>query len=89
MEVAFRKYLPISLLTIRGENGVLGLIVSGLFSSDALALQIMDGIISLPICLAGFFLLPDLPENTRAFYLKEEVSLHLFISPWRNKLLMI
>ena len=35
--------------------------------------QIMDGIISAPICLAGFFLLPDLPENTRAFYLTESV----------------
>lgn len=33
----------------------------------------MDGIISAPICLAGFFLLPDLPENTRAFYLTENV----------------
>lgn len=29
----------------------------------------MDGVISAPICLAGFFLIPDLPENTRAFYL--------------------
>lgn len=35
----------------------------------------MDGIISLPICLAGFFLIPDLPENTKAFYLNENVSL--------------
>ncbi|KAI0132616.1 major facilitator superfamily transporter [Xylariales sp. AK1849] len=35
-------------------------------------LFIMDGAISLPICIAGFFLLPDLPENTRAFYLNEE-----------------
>ncbi|KAK9422783.1 putative Major facilitator superfamily transporter [Seiridium unicorne] len=34
-------------------------------------LFIMDGIISTPICLAGFFLLPDLPENTKAFYLNE------------------
>ncbi|PSN67048.1 major facilitator superfamily transporter, partial [Corynespora cassiicola Philippines] len=34
-------------------------------------LFIMDGVISAPICLAGFFLIPDLPENTRAFYLNE------------------
>ena len=34
-------------------------------------LFIMDGVISLPICLAGFFLIPDLPENTRAFYLSD------------------
>ncbi|SMR59008.1 unnamed protein product [Zymoseptoria tritici ST99CH_1E4] len=32
-------------------------------------LFIMDGIISLPIACAGFFLIPDLPENSRAFYL--------------------
>ncbi|KAF2846234.1 major facilitator superfamily transporter [Plenodomus tracheiphilus IPT5] len=35
-------------------------------------LFIMDGVISLPICLAGFWLLPDLPENTRAFYLTKD-----------------
>ncbi|KAH7383982.1 major facilitator superfamily transporter [Pyrenochaeta sp. MPI-SDFR-AT-0127] len=35
-------------------------------------LFIMDGVISAPICIAGFFLLPDLPENTRAFYLTED-----------------
>ncbi|CAO2653792.1 Nn.00g032030.m01.CDS01 [Neocucurbitaria sp. VM-36] len=35
-------------------------------------LFIMDGVISTPICIAGFFLLPDLPENTRAFYLTED-----------------
>lgn len=35
----------------------------------------MDGVISLPICIAGYFILPDLPENTKAFYLSEEVSL--------------
>lgn len=35
--------------------------------------KIMDGVISAPICIAGFFLLPDLPENTRAFYLTEDV----------------
>ena len=32
-------------------------------------LFIMDGFISLPICIAGVFLIPDSPENTRAFYL--------------------
>lgn len=35
-------------------------------------LFIMDGIISFPIAVAGFFMLPDLPENTRAFYLKPD-----------------
>lgn len=32
-------------------------------------LFIVDGIISLPIALAGFFLLPDMPDTTRARYL--------------------
>lgn len=35
-------------------------------------LFIMDGVISTPIATAGFFLIPDLPENSRAFYLKAE-----------------
>ncbi|OTA82932.1 hypothetical protein M434DRAFT_378757 [Hypoxylon sp. CO27-5] len=48
----------------RGLNGVNGL-------AGWQWLFIMDGIISLPICIAGFFILPDLPENTRAFYLNE------------------
>lgn len=32
----------------------------------------MDGVISFPICCAGFFLIPDLPENSRAFYLTQD-----------------
>ncbi|KAI9713230.1 MAG: hypothetical protein M1820_001216 [Bogoriella megaspora] len=35
-------------------------------------LFIVDGIISLPIALAGYFVLPDVPEITRAFYFKKE-----------------
>jgi sugar phosphate permease len=31
-------------------------------------LFIVDGIISMPIALSGYFLLPDVPETTRAFY---------------------
>jgi ACS family pantothenate transporter-like MFS transporter len=49
----------------KGLNGTLG-------KAGWQWLFIMDGIISLPICLAGFFLIPDLPENTRAFYLTKE-----------------
>ncbi|KAG9650711.1 putative MFS transporter Liz1/Seo1, partial [Aureobasidium melanogenum] len=38
-------------------------------------LFIVDGIISLPICLAGFIFLPDVPEISTAFYLtKEEIA---------------
>lgn len=35
-------------------------------------LFVMDGVISLPIAIAGIFLIPDLPENTRAFYLRKD-----------------
>ncbi|KZF19279.1 major facilitator superfamily transporter [Xylona heveae TC161] len=35
-------------------------------------LFIMDGVISAPIAIAGFFLLPDTPDNTRVFYLTEK-----------------
>ncbi|KAH6694826.1 major facilitator superfamily domain-containing protein [Leptodontidium sp. MPI-SDFR-AT-0119] len=49
----------------KGMNGTLG-------KEGWQWLFIMDGLISLPICLAGFFLIPDLPENTRAFYLTED-----------------
>jgi ACS family pantothenate transporter-like MFS transporter len=35
-------------------------------------LFIMDGVISVPICILGFFLIPDLPENSRALYLSKE-----------------
>ena len=39
-------------------------------------LFIMDGVISLAVALAGFWLIPDLPENSRAFYLsKEQIEL--------------
>lgn len=33
----------------------------------------MDGLISAPIAIAGFFILPDLPEITKAFYLTDKV----------------
>lgn len=35
-------------------------------------LFIMDGVISAPIAIAGLFLIPDLPENSRAFYLRKD-----------------
>lgn len=36
-------------------------------------LFIVDGIISLPIALAGYLFIPDVPETTRAFYLSINV----------------
>lgn len=56
----FSGYLQAAVYT--GLNGVMG-------KAGWQWLFIMDGIISLPICLAGYFLIPDSPENTRAFYL--------------------
>ncbi|KAJ9629546.1 hypothetical protein H2203_001920 [Taxawa tesnikishii (nom. ined.)] len=35
-------------------------------------LFIVDGVISLPIALAGYVILPDVPEISRAFYFKKE-----------------
>ena len=36
-------------------------------------LFIIDGIISIPIAIAGYFILPDVPEITKAWYLSETV----------------
>jgi len=41
-------------------------------------LFIIDGVISLPIAIAGFFVLPDVPEISKAWYFSETVSLMLF-----------
>ncbi|KAG0645286.1 MFS transporter [Hyphodiscus hymeniophilus] len=59
----FSGYLQAAVYT--GLNGTLG-------KAGWQWLFVMDGVISAPICLAGFFLIPDLPENSRAFYLNED-----------------
>lgn len=43
-------------------------------------LFIMDGVISLPIALASFYYLPDLPETTGTRIFTYEVSLHTISS---------
>ena len=58
----FSGYLQAAVYT--GLNGTLG-------KAGWQWLFIMDAVISTPICLVGFFLFPDLPENTRAFYLSK------------------
>lgn len=35
-------------------------------------LFLVDGVISLPVALLGFIFLPDMPENTRAWYFSAE-----------------
>ncbi len=37
-------------------------------------LFITDGVISLPIAIAGFFVLPDVPEISKVWYLSKTVS---------------
>ncbi|KAJ4386426.1 hypothetical protein N0V93_009321 [Gnomoniopsis smithogilvyi] len=55
----FSGYLQSAVYT--GLNGTLG-------KAGWQWLFIMDGVISLPICLAGFILIPDLPENSRSIF---------------------
>ena len=38
-------------------------------------LFIIDGVISLPIALAGYWMIPDVPEIAKPWYLTEAVSL--------------
>lgn len=60
----FSGYLQAGLYTsMNGRHGIAGW--RWLF--------IMDAIISLPIAIWGFFGLPDLPHNTKAFYWSPEV----------------
>lgn len=40
-----------------------------------LRLYIMDGVISLPIALAAFFVIPDFPHNSRVWYINDQVRL--------------
>jgi MFS transporter, ACS family, pantothenate transporter len=40
----------------------------------ACRLFIIDGVISLPVALAGFFVLPDVPEISKPWYLSKKVS---------------
>ncbi|KAJ5736905.1 major facilitator superfamily domain-containing protein [Penicillium malachiteum] len=61
----FSGYLMAASYNLDGKNGLHGW--QWLF--------IVDGIISLPIGVAGFFLLPDLPDTTGAWWLsKQDVS---------------
>ncbi|KAG8630809.1 hypothetical protein KVT40_002428 [Elsinoe batatas] len=58
----FSGYLMAAVYNLEGTGGFRGW--QWLF--------IVDGIISLPIALAGYFVLPDVPEITRARYLTED-----------------
>ena len=58
----FSGYLMAAVYHLNGKGGLAGW--QWLF--------IVDGIVSLPIALAGYFVLPDVPEITRAPYLTRE-----------------
>jgi ACS family pantothenate transporter-like MFS transporter len=79
----FSGYLMAALSSIDGRHGLKGwqwlVAFRGVFLSPGLLISkdrlfILDGVISLPIAFAGFFLYPDSPSNTRVFYLNENVS---------------
>lgn len=55
-------YLMASVYHLSGRNGFAGW--QWLF--------LVDGIISLPIAVAGFFFIPDVPETSRAWYLTDQ-----------------
>lgn len=62
----FSGYLMAASLNLEGNHGWHGW--QWLF--------IINGIISLPIAISGYFILPDVPEITRAWYLtKDEIAL--------------
>ncbi|KAF2156308.1 MFS general substrate transporter [Myriangium duriaei CBS 260.36] len=58
----FSGYLMAAVYHLQGTGGLRGW--QWLF--------IVDGIISLPVAIGGYFMLPDVPETTRAWYLTEE-----------------
>lgn len=42
--------------------------------TDNPRLFLIDGIISLPVAISGFFVLPDVPEISNPWYLSKKVS---------------
>ncbi|PSS07163.1 hypothetical protein M430DRAFT_110690 [Amorphotheca resinae ATCC 22711] len=58
----FSGYLMAAVYHLEGKGGLRGW--QWLF--------IIDGVISLPVALAGFFVLPDVPEISRVWYLSEQ-----------------
>jgi len=42
---------------------------------------VIDGVISLPVALSGFFVLPDVPEISNPWYLSKDVWHFFFTRP--------
>lgn len=70
----FSGYLMTAVINLNGRGGLKGW--QWLF--------IMDGVISLPVALAGFYFIPDVPEICKARYFSKEASC---FSSWRKYLL--
>ncbi|CAG8961285.1 hypothetical protein HYFRA_00013564 [Hymenoscyphus fraxineus] len=60
----FSGYLMTGMIQLDGIHGLAGW--QWLF--------LIDGAIGLPICIAGYFVLPDVPEICKAFYFSAEVN---------------
>lgn len=60
----FSGYLMTGMIQLDGIHGIAGW--QWLF--------LIDGAIGLPICIAGYFILPDVPEICKAFYFSADVS---------------
>ena len=77
----FSGYLMAAVYHLGGTGGLAGwrwYVLSLLqfmlsVASNSHRLFIMDGVISMPIALAGYYFIPDTPETTRATYLTEDV----------------
>lgn len=74
----FSGYLMAAVYNLGGKGGYRGWqwyvqqIPSISMHSQFTRLFIVDGIISLPVALLGFIVLPDVPEISKPFYLKPE-----------------
>jgi ACS family pantothenate transporter-like MFS transporter len=86
--IMFSGYLMSAVINLNGRNGLKGwqwqVCSAGIWLHQRneilthdLKLFVIDGTISLPIAVAGFFLFPDFPRNTRAWYINENVRINI------------
>jgi ACS family pantothenate transporter-like MFS transporter len=76
--IMFSGYLMAAVYHLEGAGGFHGwqwyeLVGERYRGADFHRLFIIDGVISLPIAIGGFFFLPDVPEISRASYFTKDV----------------